>query len=50
MTIMGRLIRQSFFVVATETFFERPAQKKANHSELFEEITKYYQVNPAEWI
>ncbi len=39
-----------FFAVATETFFERPAQMKENHRELFEELTKYYRVNPVEWL
>ena len=39
-----------FFAVATETFFERPAQMKEYHRELFDELTKYYRVNPVEWL
>ena len=39
-----------FFAVSTETFFERPAQMKENHRELFQELVKYYQVNPVDWL
>ena len=39
-----------FFAVATETFFERPVQMKENHRELFDELTKYYGVNPVDWL
>lgn len=39
-----------FFAVATETFFERPAQMKEYHRELFDELAKYYRVNPVEWL
>jgi Mlc titration factor MtfA (ptsG expression regulator) len=38
-----------FFAVATETFFEKPQQMKKHHPELFEELRKFYQVNPADW-
>ncbi|AIY41064.1 protein of unknown function DUF980 [Collimonas arenae] len=39
-----------FFAVATETFFEMPAQMAEQHSELFEELKKYYRIDPQEWL
>jgi Mlc titration factor MtfA (ptsG expression regulator) len=38
-----------FFAVATETFFEQPVQMKKNHQELYDELSKYYRLNPSEW-
>lgn len=38
-----------FFAVATETFFERPKRLRQTHPELFNELKKYYNVNPEEW-
>ena len=38
-----------FFAVATETFFERPEKLKAEHPKLFQQLQKFYKVNPAEW-
>jgi Mlc titration factor MtfA (ptsG expression regulator) len=38
-----------FFAVATETFFERPAQLCQLHPELFEELRQYYCVDPRQW-
>jgi Mlc titration factor MtfA (ptsG expression regulator) len=38
-----------FFAVATETFFEKPAQLKKEHPELYEELYGFYRVNPVEW-
>ena len=38
-----------FFAVATETFFEKPAQLKKKHPELYEELSGFYRVNPVEW-
>jgi Mlc titration factor MtfA (ptsG expression regulator) len=35
-----------FFAVATETFFEKPEQLQKKHPELFEELKKYYQIDP----
>jgi Mlc titration factor MtfA (ptsG expression regulator) len=37
-----------FFAVATEAFFERPRQMRENHSELYEELKRYYVQDPAE--
>lgn len=39
-----------FFAVATETFFERPADMKAHHRELYNELADYYQIDPATWL
>ncbi|WP_348696067.1 M90 family metallopeptidase [Duganella fentianensis] len=39
-----------FFAVATETFFEKPYQMAEHHSELFAELSKYYRVDPRQWI
>lgn len=38
-----------FFAVATETFFEKPAQMSTKHPELFEELKTYYCVDPRTW-
>ncbi len=38
-----------FFAVATETFFERPAPMAARHRELYEELRRFYRVDPSEW-
>lgn len=38
-----------FFAVASETFFEKPRQLKEEHSELFELLVKYYQLDPVNW-
>jgi Mlc titration factor MtfA (ptsG expression regulator) len=38
-----------FFAVATETFFEKPAQLKKKHPELYHELQGFYKVNPIEW-
>ncbi len=39
-----------FFAVATETFFERPEQMRQGHRELYNELMKFYQVDPAGWM
>jgi len=39
-----------FFAVATETFFEKSAQMRKNHPELYEELKDYYKLDPAEWV
>ncbi len=39
-----------FFAVATETFFEKPEQLEKKHPELFEELKKYYNLDPTEWV
>jgi Mlc titration factor MtfA (ptsG expression regulator) len=37
-----------FFAVATECFFEKPAQLRKKHPELYEELKAYYRQDPAE--
>lgn len=39
-----------FFAVASETFFEKPRQLRKKHPELFDELQKFYRVDPAEWV
>jgi MtfA peptidase len=36
-----------FFAVATECFFERPAEMRTLHPELYQELTEYYRQDPA---
>ncbi|MEZ5495421.1 MAG: zinc-dependent peptidase [Gammaproteobacteria bacterium] len=38
-----------FFAVITEHFVEQPRQMLKKHPELYEELRKYYQINPVEW-
>lgn len=38
-----------FFAVVTELFFERPVQMENRHPELFEQLKKYYRLDPREW-
>ena len=38
-----------FFAVLTETFFELPDELLHWHPELFEQIQRYYRVDPARW-
>lgn len=39
-----------FFAVATEVFFEKPRQLQKKHPHLFQELQRFYKVNPLEWI
>jgi hypothetical protein len=38
-----------FFAVATETFFEKPQQLLKQHPALYEQLQRYYQVDPVQW-
>lgn len=38
-----------FFAVATETFFEKPRQLYNKRPELYEELSRYYQLDPRKW-
>ena len=38
-----------FFAVATECFFEKPRQLREKHPELYAELKRFYQQDPAEW-
>jgi hypothetical protein len=39
-----------FFAVATETFFEKSELMKRKHPELYQELKRFYQLDPVEWI
>ena len=39
-----------FFAVATETFFEKPQQMASRHLDLYNQLKRYYKLNPIEWI
>ncbi|MBD1931944.1 MULTISPECIES: zinc-dependent peptidase [Cyanophyceae] len=39
-----------FFAVATETFFEKPHQLLKKHPALYEQLQRYYQLDPVQWI
>ena len=38
-----------FFAVATETFFEKSTEMKDKLPELYEQLSKYYDLDPANW-
>lgn len=38
-----------FFAVATETFFEKPHQLLKKHPALYEQLQRYYQLDPVQW-
>lgn len=38
-----------FFAVVTETFFEQPAELQHHHPGLYEQLRRYYRVDPARW-
>ena len=39
-----------FFAVATESFFEEPTALKAQLPDLYEQLQRYYRVDPAAWL
>lgn len=39
-----------FFAVASETFFEKPKQLSRDCPELYDELRRFYQVDPLEWV
>nr|MDJ0649612.1 zinc-dependent peptidase [Xenococcaceae cyanobacterium MO_188.B19] len=39
-----------FFAVATETFFEKPKQMAQHHLALYNQLKRYYKLEPREWI
>ncbi|MEH2055888.1 MAG: M90 family metallopeptidase [Nostoc sp.] len=38
-----------FFAVATETFFEKPHQLLSKHPALYQQLQRYYQLDPVQW-
>ena len=45
----GATNQAEFFAVATETFFERPAELELEHTQLFSLLQKYYRIDPIPW-
>ncbi|MFB0525203.1 MAG: zinc-dependent peptidase, partial [Phycisphaerae bacterium] len=45
----GAVNPAEFFAVATEYFFEKPKQLQRLHSDLYEELKRFYQQDPAQW-
>lgn len=45
----GALDPAEFFAVATETFFQTPRRLRSGVPELYEQLSEYYGVDPAEW-
>jgi MtfA peptidase len=39
-----------FFAVASECFFEKPGQLQARHPELYDELKRFYQQDPVQWL
>jgi Mlc titration factor MtfA (ptsG expression regulator) len=39
-----------FFAVATECFFEKPRSLRHKHPELYDELKRFYQQDPAKWL
>ena len=39
-----------FFAVATETFFEKPYPLLKKHPALYEQLQRYYQLEPVQWV
>lgn len=38
-----------FFAVVTETFFERPRELSAEHPQLYEQLRRFFNLDPASW-
>ena len=38
-----------FFAVVTEAFFEKPRELEMQHAGLYEQLRRYYRVDPARW-
>lgn len=38
-----------FFAVVTEAFFEKPRELEVQHAGLYEQLRRYYRVDPARW-
>ncbi|MBD2099789.1 zinc-dependent peptidase [Leptolyngbya sp. FACHB-261] len=39
-----------FFAVATETFFEKPQALLKKHPAIYEQLQRYYQLDPMQWV
>lgn len=38
-----------FFAVVTETFFQQPLELRSEHAGIYEQLRRYYRVDPATW-
>ena len=45
----GATKKAEFFTCATESFFEKPAELKRDHTEIYEAMKGFYQLDPANW-
>ena len=45
----GATNEAEFFAVATEAFFEKPKQMHKRSPELYEELNRYYKLDPLTW-
>jgi Mlc titration factor MtfA (ptsG expression regulator) len=45
----GATNEAEFFAVASEAFFEQPNRTRYHHQELFDLLTKFYQIDPRVW-
>jgi MtfA peptidase len=45
----GAIAPEEFFSVATETFFEKPKALKSKIPDLYNELSKFYNLDPAVW-
>ncbi len=50
MDAYGTINPAEFFAVATETFFEKPKQMAQLHPALYNQLKRYYKLEPREWI
>jgi Mlc titration factor MtfA (ptsG expression regulator) len=46
----GAVSEGEFFAVVTELFFERPREMAERHPELYDELRKFYRLDPGEWV
>ena len=45
----GAVSPPEFFAVATESFFEKPTQMKKKHPDLYRQLNRFYNLDPASW-
>ena len=45
----GTISPPEFFAVATESFFEKPKQMKKKLPDLYEQLSRFYNTDPASW-
>ncbi len=45
----GATNRAEFFAVASEAFFEKPKRFRAEHSQLYELLKRFYKTDPLDW-